>query len=76
MPETPSLRQGRKIGRTIYVQRGYEPSDDDALVGMVDSAAVARVIVAAVNGDSDMRDRLLIALDTSVHANRAVRDAV
>lgn len=61
-PLSPSLRQGRKVGRTLYVQRGYQPSDDDELIGVVDSAAVARVICAAVNSDSDMRDRLREAL--------------
>lgn len=42
------LRQGRKVGRTLYEQIGPEPSDDDRLVGLVDSSELARVIVLAV----------------------------
>ena len=40
-PLSPSrlgrLRVGRKVGRTLYVQHGPGPSDEDALVGMVDT---------------------------------------
>lgn len=62
-PASPSLRQGRSVGRTLYIQRGYQPSDDDTLIGVVDTPALARVLVSAVNGDSDMRDRLRSALE-------------
>lgn len=38
-------RTGRKVGRTIYAQVGEEPSDDDALIGMVDTPEIARRLV-------------------------------
>lgn len=43
------LRTGRKVGRTIYVQHGEQPSDDDQLVGMMDTPALATAVVGAVN---------------------------
>jgi hypothetical protein len=43
------LRTGRKVGRTIYRQLGAEPSDDDPIVGLVDTPELAAEIVAAVN---------------------------
>lgn len=42
-------RVGRKVGRTLYVQVGAEPSDDDVLVGLMDTADLARLVVEAVN---------------------------
>jgi hypothetical protein len=39
------LRQGRKVGRTIYAQLGDQPSDDDPLVGVMDTAELARQVV-------------------------------
>jgi len=42
-------RVGRKVGRTIYLQRGPEPSDDDPLIGVMDTARLARTAVEAVN---------------------------
>lgn len=42
-------RVGRKVGRTIYVQEGAEPSDDDMLIGLMDSEYLAEVVVDAVN---------------------------
>lgn len=43
------LRTGRKVGRTIYEQKGDEPSDEDVLVGMMDTPELAAFAVAAVN---------------------------
>lgn len=52
-PLSPSrlgrLRVGRKVGRTLYVQHGPDPSDDDVLVGMVDTAELAGALVDAYN---------------------------
>jgi hypothetical protein len=45
------LRQGRKVGRTLYIQHAEEPSNGDVLVGMVDSRELAARIVAAFNGE-------------------------
>ena len=42
-------RVGRKVGRTIYLQAGEEPSDDDRLIGMMDTPELAQIVAAAVN---------------------------
>lgn len=42
-------RVGRKVGRTIYAMVGPEPSDDDILIGMMDSVALAMDAVGAHN---------------------------
>jgi hypothetical protein len=42
-------RQGRSVGRTIYVMVGDEPSKDDLLIGVMDSPGLAAVVVDAVN---------------------------
>jgi len=42
-------RVGRKVGRTIYRQEGDEPSDDDVLIGVMDTAEDAWNAVAAFN---------------------------
>jgi hypothetical protein len=46
-------RVGRKVGRTIYLQVGDEPSDDDVLVGVMDTPELAALAVAAVNALAD-----------------------
>ncbi|MGH2689035.1 MAG: hypothetical protein ACRDKW_09550 [Actinomycetota bacterium] len=46
-------RVGRKVGRTIYVQLGPEASDDDPLIGVMDTRALA---VAAVQGHNRLMD--------------------
>jgi hypothetical protein len=52
------FRQGRSVGRTLFLQRGDEPSDADALIGVMDTPDLAKTVVTSVNG----RDRLLDAL--------------
>ena len=42
-------RVGRKVGRTIYEQVEEEPGDDDRLIGLMDSAELAQLVVDAVN---------------------------
>jgi hypothetical protein len=42
-------RVGRKVGRTIYRMRGNDPSDDDELIGVMDTPALAVEAVDAVN---------------------------
>jgi hypothetical protein len=42
-------RVGRKVGRTIYQQVGPEPSDDDVLIGVMDTPDLAWQAVAAHN---------------------------
>ncbi|GAA1766016.1 DUF433 domain-containing protein [Streptomonospora arabica] len=63
------LRQGRKVLRTLYIQRGDAPSDSDTFIGSVDSADLAAEIVAAVNSrreaaEGDLADRVRRAPDT------------
>lgn len=42
-------RMGRKIGRTVYAQVADEPSDDDVLIGVMDSRILAADVVASHN---------------------------
>jgi hypothetical protein len=42
-------RTGRKIGRTIYLMVGEVPSDDDVLIGVMDTPQLARQAVVSVN---------------------------
>lgn len=51
MPDLENLpwRTGRKVGRTIYAQLGPEPSDDDVLIGMMDTPELAAEAVGCHN---------------------------
>lgn len=42
-------RTGRKVGRTIYAMAGDTPSDDDTLIGLMDTRSLAAAVVAAHN---------------------------
>jgi hypothetical protein len=42
------LRQGRKVGRTLYAQLGDHPTDGDVLVGQVDSVELAEFLCASI----------------------------
>lgn len=42
-------RTGTSVGRTVYIQRGDGPSQGDHLIGLMDTPALAALIVAAVN---------------------------
>ncbi len=44
-----TTRNGRKVARMLYIQRGAEPADDDPIIGLVDTPELAALIVAAVN---------------------------
>jgi hypothetical protein len=44
------FRVGRTVGRTIYRQVGSDPSDVDELIGVMDTAGLAALAVAAMNG--------------------------
>jgi hypothetical protein len=47
-------RTGRKVGRTIYAQLGDVPSDDDPLIGVMDTPELAAIAVACRNaGDHE-----------------------
>lgn len=56
------LRVGRKVGRTIYQQQGEAPSDDDPLVGMMDTRELAQAVVDAYN--------VLVAVRTVQYASK------
>jgi hypothetical protein len=49
--DPPSLpwRTGRKVGRTIYAQPDGEASDDDPLIGLMDTPELAAEAAAAHN---------------------------
>ncbi len=49
LPVSQRWRTGRKVKRTIYVQTGPKPSDEDMLVGVMDTPELARIVVDAVN---------------------------
>lgn len=49
MSDEARWRTGRKVGRTIYAQLGAEPSDDDPLIGVMDTPEIAGRVVEAVN---------------------------
>jgi hypothetical protein len=42
-------RVGRHVGRTVYLQAGSEPSDEDVLIGVMDTTELAIEVVDAVN---------------------------
>lgn len=42
-------RTGRKVGRTVYAQLGPETSDDDPLIGLMDTPELARAACEAHN---------------------------
>lgn len=46
---TIKWRTGRRVGRTIYAQIGPEPSDEDVLIGLMDTPAIAKAAVTAYN---------------------------
>lgn len=48
-PLSVPWRVGRKVGRTIYAQHGPEPSDDDRLIGMLDTPELAAEAVHCHN---------------------------
>jgi hypothetical protein len=45
----PAMRAGRKVKRTLYLQRGRSPADGDELVGIVDTGELAAEVVARWN---------------------------
>jgi hypothetical protein len=47
---TRPWRVGRRVGRTVYYQLGERPSDEDLLIGVMDTRALAREVVDAHNG--------------------------
>lgn len=48
-PTTQPWRTGRKVGRTIYAQPGEHPDDNDPLIGVMDTPALAHEAVTAHN---------------------------
>lgn len=47
--ERQKWRTGRKVGRTVYAMAGDAPSDDDTLIGMMDTPELAAAAVFAHN---------------------------
>lgn len=50
-------RVGRRVGRTVYAQVGPEPSDDDPLLGVMDTPALAEACVRDHNAVLDRETR-------------------
>lgn len=42
-------RTGEKLGRTLYAQLGDEPSPADPFLGIMETPALARHVVSAMN---------------------------
>lgn len=42
-------RVGRKLGRTVYVMKGSDPSDEDEFIGVMDTTLLAKHVVEAHN---------------------------
>lgn len=59
-------RTGRKVGRTIYAQLHPEASDEDELIGVMDTDSLA---AEAVESHNSHLDRLIRA-----NADRVMRD--
>ena len=51
------MRTGRSVGRTIYLTRTEEPSRADFLVGIMDTPALAQIVVDAVNALAEQEQR-------------------
>jgi Clp amino terminal domain, pathogenicity island component len=80
-PESQRWRTRPQAGHMIYVQYGAEPSDDDALIGMMASAELAQAACAAHNRlrnilDSGEPDRVLLMLGEAVEEIPAEGDDV
>jgi hypothetical protein len=43
------MRVGRRVGRTLYLTLGGEASEEDLLVGVMDSPELAEYVAEAVN---------------------------
>lgn len=77
------LRPGRKVGRTLYLMQGEEPSDEDTLVGLVDNPKLAEKICAKVNDsgpwiDADEIERTICieTLEQTFETLRGLTDAI
>ncbi len=55
-PERYRWRVGRKVGRTIYACMNDTPSDEDDLIGVMDTRELAAEAVRAHNLDIDIRN--------------------
>lgn len=68
------MRVGSSVGRTLYLQRGEEPSGLDDLVGMVDTPDLAHRIAEAWNEYWPEPDASNLGLPT--HVDEVKRKAV
>lgn len=64
-------RAGRKLGRTLYLQDGSEPSDDDRFLGLMESEELAEIVVEATRR---LFDDFQAAFEGSVWKPRRSRD--
>ena len=56
-------RTGRKVGRTIYLQKEWQPSDGDQLIGVMDTKELSDRIVRLINLQDEMPDVIQSLLD-------------
>jgi hypothetical protein len=64
------LRVGRHVGRTIYVQQGDEPTDNDRLIGLMDTPELAALVVASVNNQQTAIAAGIAAADAGPQADQ------
>ena len=64
------VRTGRKVGRTLYLQVGEQSSDDDLLIGVMDTRKLGRLVAAAMNAYMRPEDWKDLAAD--LNQNRSL----
>jgi hypothetical protein len=55
-----TYRTGRKVGRTLYVQVSDKPSDDDLLIGVLDTPNLAALAAYAMSQVPDPVARSIV----------------
>lgn len=47
-------RTGRKLGRTLYMATGEEPSDQDEFLGIMETRELAQQVADAMNAKTEV----------------------
>lgn len=59
-----SWRTGTKLGRTLYRQKGNEPSVEDEFIGMMETSELAERVAFAINDETSQRTIIIDQLET------------
>lgn len=74
-------RAGRKVGRTIYAMRAADATDEDALIGVMDTPVLAALTVQAHNATLPAARPVLVTVsgklteDDAARIKRAIAEA-